>query len=80
MSITIDLPPAVMQEATAFAESRNTTLEQFVIDSIDAEMKRRREAAEWMARLDALAEKTGARLTGEPYKFNRADAYPEGKY
>ncbi len=80
MSITIDLPPAVMQEATAFAESRNTTLEQFVIDSIDAEMKRRREAAEWMARLDALAAKTGARLTGEPYKFNRADAYPEGKY
>ena len=80
MSITIDLPPAVMQEATAFAESRNTTLEQFLIDSIDAEMKRRREAAEWMARLDALAAKTGARLTGEPYKFNRADAYPEGKY
>ena len=80
MSITIDLPPAVMQEATAFAESRNTTLEQFVIESIDAEMNRRREAAEWMARLDALVEKTGARLTGEPYKFNRADAYPEGKY
>ncbi len=80
MSITIDLPPAVMQEATAFAESHNTTLEQFVIDSIDAEMNRRREAAEWMARLDALVKKTGARLTGEPYKFNRADAYPEGKY
>ena len=81
MSITIDLPPAVMQEATAFAESRNTTLEQFVIDSIDAEMNRRREARRVMSRLEELVKKTGARLTGEPYKFNRADAYePETPY
>jgi hypothetical protein len=81
MSITIDLPPAVVQEATAFAASRNITLEQLFVDSLDAEINRKREASRVMSRLEALVKKTGARLTGEPYKFNRADAYePETPY
>lgn len=77
MPITIDLPPAMVQKANDLAESRNATLSQLFIDYIDSELERQREAAEWMSRLDALVEKTSARLTGEPYKFNRADAYEE---
>ena len=45
-----------------------------------AESKRQNEAEAWMSRLDAIVEKTNSHLTGEPYKFNRADAYPEGEY
>ena len=81
MSITIDLPPAVVQEAKAFAESRKTTLAQFLLESLENEIKRQRQAAEWLAKLDALVEAASSRLPGkEPYKFNRADAYPEGEY
>ena len=78
MPITIDLPPAVVQEAKAFAESQNTTLEQMLADFVDAELKRCREAAAWAADFDRLVEECGKRLPGAaPYKFNRADAYPE---
>ncbi len=80
MPITLDVPPAVVQKANDLAERQNATLSQPFIDFIDSEFKRRRESEEWMSRLDALVEKTCAHLTGEPYKFNRADAYQEGEY
>ncbi len=76
MSITIDLPPAVVQEATAFAESRNTTLERMISDALDAVIKRHREAADWKAHFDKLVEETSRRRDA-PYRFNRADAYEE---
>ena len=76
MSITIDLPAAVMQEAASFAESRHTTLEQLLIDCLDSVLKRSREAADWKARFDELVEKT-SRRRDVPYRFNRADAYEE---
>ncbi len=44
MSITIDLPPAIVQKATAFAESRNTTLERIITDALGAELERSRTA------------------------------------
>ena len=75
MPITIDLPPAVVQEAKAFAESHNTTIERMLVDCLDAELRRSREARAALSRLDAIAERVSARLSGEPYKFNRADAY-----
>ena len=80
MCVTLDLPPAIVQEAKAFAESRNTTLENFVSIALDTEFARRRKAQAVLARLDAITERVGARLAGEPYKFNRADAYPESEY
>ena len=67
MSITIDLPPAIVQEAKAFAESRHTTFEEMLLNGLESEMKRQRESAEWMARLDSLVEKTSAHLTGVGY-------------
>ena len=80
MSIMIDLPPAMAQEAREYATVRGTTLERMLLDCIKAEMERRRKVNETMAGLDALVMKTSKRLTGKPYKFNRADAYPEGEF
>lgn len=75
MPITIDLPPQMAEEAKGYATLHGTTLERMFIDYLAAELKRRQAAAASMARLRARIKKTGARLTGEPYKFNRADAY-----
>ncbi len=81
MPITIDLPPAMVQEAEAFAQSQNTTLQQLVVDYIGSELNRRREVQVVLSRLDKISNRVNARLSGEPYKFNRADAYePEIPY
>ena len=75
MSIMVDLPPAMAQEAREYATAQGTTLERMVFDCLRAELERRRKADEIMAKFDALVEKTSKRLKGEPYKFRRADAY-----
>lgn len=81
MPITIDLPPAIIQEAKAYAESRHTTIEKMVVDYIDEELRHSRKVQNVLSRLEELKRRTNARLSGEPYKFNRADAYePEIPY
>ena len=79
MSIMIDLPPAMVQEARDYATRSRETLEQMLVQCVAKELARRRKVAAAMAKLDALVEKSHGRLT-KPYKFNRADAYPEGEY
>ena len=80
MSITIDLPPAMAQEAREYVTVQGTTLERMFLDYLGRELKKRREAEAIMSKLDELVKETSARLTGEAYKFNRADAYPEGEF
>ena len=81
MSITIDLPPAMAQEAQGYADLSGTEIGRMFLDCLADELKRRREASAVLSRLDELAKRTSARLVGEPYKFNRADAYePEVPY
>ena len=80
MSITIDLPPAMAQEAREYVTVQGTTLERMFLDYLGSELKKRREAEAVMSKLDELVKETSARLTGEAYKFNRADAYPEGEF
>ena len=75
MSIMIDLPPAMAQEAREYATIRGTTLERMLFDYLKRELNRRREVEEAMSKIDALVEKSRGRLNGQPYKFNRADAY-----
>ena len=75
MSIMIDLPPAMAQEARDYATVQGTTLERMLFDCLKAELDRRHKADEAMAELDALVLKTSKRLTGAPYRFRRADAY-----
>jgi hypothetical protein len=76
MSIMIDLPPALAQEAQEYVTVRGTTLERLFLDYLKAELKRWREADSAMSEFDALVEKTSSRRDA-PYKFNRADAYQE---
>ncbi len=83
MSILIDLPPAMAQEAQGYADLRGTTLEKMLLDCVAAELERsrrkRENAMRLMERWRELVRKGRGRLK-EPYKFNRADAYPEGEY
>ena len=44
MSIMIDLPPAMAQEAQGYAELRGTTLERILFDYLKSELGRSRDA------------------------------------
>ena len=44
MSIMIDLPPAMAQEAQGYADLRGTTLEQILFDYLKSELERSRAA------------------------------------
>ncbi len=46
MSIMIDLPPAMAQEAQGYADLRGTTLEQILFDYLKSELERSRAANE----------------------------------
>ena len=61
MSILIDLPPAMAQEAQEYVTVRGTTLERLFLDYLKAELKRRRELDSAMSEFDALVEKTSSR-------------------
>lgn len=44
MSIMIDLPPAMAQEAQGYADLRGTTLERLLLDCLKSELERSRDA------------------------------------
>ena len=44
MSIMIDLPPAMAQEAQGYADLRGTTLERILFDYLKSELERSRAA------------------------------------
>ena len=46
MSIMIDLPPAMAQEAQGYADLRGTTLERILFDYLKSELERSRAANE----------------------------------
>ena len=46
MSILVDLPPAMAQEAQEYATVRGTTLERMLFDYLKSELEKRREADE----------------------------------
>ena len=54
MSIMVDLPPAMAQEAREYATVQGTTLERMLFDYLKAELERRRiqgeKASQLMAR------------------------------
>ena len=87
MSIMIDLPPAMEREARGYVVLDGVTMEQFALACMEREFARRRErrharSPKAMAALSEwkrLVDQSRGRLT-EPYKFNRADAYPKGEY
>ena len=86
MSIMIDLPPAIEQEAKRYVALDGMPMEQLVLMCMENEFARRRvkRAArrdDWESQFDELVEKSSKGMQGaEPYVFNRADAYPEGEF
>jgi len=76
MSIMIDIPPAIAQEAQDYVALEGKSLEKMFLDFLTAELQRRRNAATLISEFDTLVEKTSARRD-KPYVFNRADAYEE---
>ena len=75
-SITLAIPPAIVQEARAYARRTDTTLNAMIRDYLESVVgkqhpKGEEDPAEAFARLVA---KKGA-MRSEPYRFHRADAY-----
>lgn len=81
MPITIDLPPAIVKEIRDYEKATGLSMTGKIADFVEKELRRSRELARWEAEFDKLVAAGASRLPGpEPYKFNRADAYPEGEY
>ena len=86
MSIMIDLPPMIEQEARGYVVLDGITIEQLALSCIEKEFARRRanrvsSRDDWEAQFDALVEKSSRGVMGtKPYIFKRADAYPEGEF
>ena len=76
MSIIIDLPPAMAQEAREYAIVQGTTLERMLFDCLKAELERHHKTNLVISEFDALVEETSSRRD-HPYQFNRSDAYAE---
>ncbi len=76
MPITLDIPPALVQEAKAFAESHNTTIERMLVECLEREVIHARASTDWKSRFMELVKETSVRRNA-PYHFNRADAYAE---
>lgn len=80
MSIMVELPPAMEQEARGYATVQGTSLEQVFLICLKKELERSRAVNSAMSELRSLAKESHGRLE-TPYRFNRADAYePEVPY
>ena len=69
MSIMIDLPPAMAQEAQGYADLRGTTLEQILFDYLKSELERSRAANDVYG---YLMKQTG--WLPDDYGFDREEA------
>ena len=69
MSIMIDLPPAMAQEAQGYADLRGTTIERILFDYLKSELERTRAANEVYG---YLMKQTG--WLPDDYVFDREEA------
>ena len=74
MSLTIQVPPVMENEAIEYATSCGETLEELLFNCLRREMSERRERQNWATRFNNLLSRTESRNT-TVYEFNRADAY-----
>ena len=76
MSITLSIPPAVVQQARIFAESQGTSLNAMIRDYLSrvvtCDTRRREMARSFREVATAVSERRKSR---KGYRFNRADAY-----
>ena len=79
MSITLSVPPAVVQKARVYAEERGTSLNALIRDflvRLTTDDLRRSEAARAFREVASAVSSRRGRNSG--YKFCRADAYDRG--
>ena len=79
MSITLSIPPAVVQEARMYAEERGTSLNAMIrafLVRITSDDLRRNEASRTFREVASAVCARRGRRPG--YKFRRADAYDRG--
>ena len=77
MSITIDLPPAMVQEAREYATARGTTLEKMMFDYLDSELKASRKddhRSEFEAFSGILDDAEADEIRGNLRQFDRIDS------
>lgn len=78
MPITIDIPPALVQEINDYEKITGQTIDTLFVDFVQQKLNRMRKRAAWQADFDRLVQESAKSLPGEePYKFNRDDAYEE---
>lgn len=72
MSITLDIPPAMVQEISVYAEAKGKSLAEVFMELF----RKQSEREEAVRRFQEHVDRISSRLKGgEPYRFNRADAY-----
>ena len=78
MSITLSIPPAVVQEARAYALENGTTMSRMIREYFEKLLAPRKEDGEASpCRFLELAESAGVRLP-KGWRFNRAECYERG--
>ena len=78
MSITLSIPPMVVQEARAFALQNGTTMSRMIREYFTNLVAPRKEMAKaGRCRFLELAESAGARLP-KNWRFDRAECYERG--
>lgn len=78
MSITLSIPPAVVQEARAFALQNGTTMSRMIREYFTNLVAPRKEASKpGRCHFLELAERAGARLP-KGWRFNRAECHERG--
>ena len=78
MSITLSIPPAVVQEARAFAIQNGTTMSRMIREYFTNLVEpRKKDSKAGSCRFLELADSAGARLP-KGWRFNRAECYERG--
>ena len=78
MSITLSIPPAVVQEARAYALENGTTMSRLIREYFtNLVAPRKKEAKTGHCRFLELADSAGVRLP-KGWRFNRAECYERG--
>ena len=72
----LDVPAAIETRIADYEKATGRSLQQMFLDYLQKELDRREEGRKRVQRFhELLAKKT--KLTGEPYRFRRQDAYDE---
>lgn len=76
MSVTLQVPPAMENEAREYAAFCGLSMEEIVFDCLRRVIRERRMRQKRASDLEAFVRCNGVN-TGEPHRYTRSDAYEE---